>query len=141
MGALVSESRLITTDRDADLARQVLRSMERGGALVSRAGEGGSEDPLPGELMTILRRVLEAVAGHGSVTVSAMPEELTTVAAAALIGVSRPTLLEMVKQGRLPAHKVGSHTRLRSTDVLAFLRQERERQQAAFERLQGLLDQ
>ena len=71
------------------------------------------------------------------VSVTTMPENLTTTAAAGLLGLSRPTLMKFIREGRIPAHKVGSHHRLPSTDVLA-LREKlhRERQQAVF----GVMD-
>lgn len=141
MASLVSESKVLTTDRDAGLAQQFLGRIGADRADLSVSAGGAGQVPLPAEPESILKAVLETVARSGSVTVSAIPEELTTVSAAALIGVSRPTLMEMIKQGRLPAHKVGSHTRLRSVDVLAFLRREREEQEAAFEKLRTLLDE
>lgn len=88
---------------------------------------------LPIEVARALELVLEAMAAGQSVSVSTMPENLTTTTAAGLLGLSRPTLMKFVREGRVPAHKVGSHHRLRSADVLAFREELRlERQQAVF---------
>lgn len=74
--------------------------------------------PLPAELSEIVGQVLRVVAQGGTVTVGAMPEELTTTAAPKQLGVSRPTLMRMIKDGEISSHKVGTHTRLRTSDVL-----------------------
>lgn len=62
----------------------------------------------------------------------ATPREVTTSTAAAMLGVSRPTLMKMVKDGLLPSRKVGTHTRLLSSDVLAAKKARRARERAAF---------
>lgn len=94
----------------------------------------GQQTELPADLARVLELVLEAVAEGRPVSVSAMPENLTTTAAAGLLGLSRPTLMKFVREGRIPAHKVGSHHRLRSADVLTLKDELRlERQQAVFD--------
>ena len=45
---------------------------------------------------------------------------MTTTVAAQRIGISRPTLMKAIRSGDLPAHKVGSHFRIRTEDADAF---------------------
>lgn len=94
----------------------------------------GQDAALPVEVAKVFELVLEAMAEGRPVSVAAMPENLTTTAAAGLLGLSRPTLMKLVREGRIPAHKVGSHHRLRSADVMA-LKDELhlERQRAVFD--------
>lgn len=100
----------------------------------------GTTATLPPELSAMVTDILRIVARGGSVTVGSMPEDVTTTVAAELLGVSRPTLMKLVAEGAVPATKVGSHTRLKSADVLEFRRARLERQRAAFERLLELED-
>ncbi|MET7773635.1 helix-turn-helix domain-containing protein [Nocardia sp. NPDC005366] len=54
------------------------------------------------------------------------------------MGISRPSLMKLVREEKIPSHKVGSHTRLHSKDVLAFRRAQLEHQSKAFEELRAL---
>ena len=96
---------------------------------------------VPEELSKIVARILRIVASGGTVTVGSMPEELTTSTAAEQLGVSRPTLMKMIDRGVIPAHKVGSHTRLRTRDVMAFRTERQARRRKAFEELRALEDE
>ncbi|MEV6908461.1 helix-turn-helix domain-containing protein [Amycolatopsis sp. NPDC051071] len=138
-----------TTDRDVVLAdkrdqrqaQELANLLPRRGARFTADTGGGDETiPVPVELSQIITQVVQAVALGQTVTVSSMPEELSTTAAAKLLGISRPTLMRMVNAGDIPARKVGSHTRLRTVDVLEEQRARRQRQIAAFDELRALED-
>lgn len=95
----------------------------------------GVERAIPENLRTLLLHVLKQTAVGGAVTVRTMPDELTTTVAADMIGVSRTTLTKLIAAGEVKAHKVGSHTRLKAAEVLAFRDKKQEAQRAAFDRL------
>jgi excisionase family DNA binding protein len=69
-----------------------------------------------------------------------VPNVLTTTTAAAMLGLSRPTLMKMIADGEIPSHKVGSHHRLAAEDVLQAKCARRHRQRAAFSALRELDD-
>lgn len=133
-------SRLLTDDRDAVLARAMLDDLGGQGdtLVVERPDRTGVA--VPPQMLQLLRRVLESVAEGQSLTITSIPEELTTSHAANMLGISRPTLMKLVRDGELPAHKVGTHTRLKSADVLAFRREQQAARRKAFEELRDLLD-
>lgn len=139
MATQVANDRLFTTDRDAEQAMAVLHDLRgvEGELAVSRQAHTSA---IPDEIGRILQQVLETIARGGTINVTSMPDELTTSAAASLIGVSRPTVVKMVSQGELAARKVGSHTRIATSEVMRFLTERHERQVAAFAELRELLD-
>lgn len=93
---------------------------------------------LPAELVGLVNRVLTAVARGERITVGTVPDELTTSVAATQLGISRPTLMKLIAAGEIPSHKVGSHTRVRTDDVVAFRKARLGRQRAAFDELRAL---
>ncbi|ONM50777.1 hypothetical protein B0T44_08960 [Nocardia donostiensis] len=93
---------------------------------------------LPPELATLVLELVDLIGRGCTVTVGSIPNEVTTTVAARMLNMSRPSLMKLVREGRIPAHKVGSHTRLYSKDVLAFRRSQLERQSKAFDELRAL---
>lgn len=125
-------SAILTGERETALARDVLQSLDGPTGELSVARDSEAPQPLPPELGRLLQNVLESIASGSSITVRALPDELTTSTAASVLGVSRPTLMKMIKNGEIPAHKVGAHTRLMRDDVTAARRARRERERTAF---------
>lgn len=86
---------------------------------------GGTEIHLAGGASRAVRRLLERLAAGEQVQLVSADAELTTRQAAELLSISRTYLVRLVDEGRIPAHMVGSHRRLKAADVLAY-RRERE---------------
>lgn len=101
----------------------------------------GESVEMPAELTALIAQILDLISRGCTVTVGGLPNEVTTTVAAKMLGVSRPTLMKLVNEGRLPSHKVGSHTRLFSRDVLAHKEIQRAAQRKAFDRLRELEDE
>lgn len=93
------------------------------------------------DIQEIIHQVIAVLADGGSVTIGGMPDVITTTTAAGLLGMSRPTLMKLVRSGELSSVQVGRHTRLKRDDVLAFRRQRLEHQRDALNELLELEDQ
>ena len=141
MTTLTARHDVVTIDEqdehDAATALEHGGHASTGARLVLKATDGREID-LPDRIQKVLRRVLTAVSTGTTVSVQRLPAELTTTNAAAELGISRPTLMRLVDAGKLPAHKVGTHTRLKTRDVLQFKRDRLLAQRAAFDELQRL---
>lgn len=98
----------------------------------------GSEQILPAHLQEVLLDTLKALAGSGEVSIGKMPDELTTTVAADTLGVSRPTLMKWVEEGKIASYKVGSHSRFKRDDVLDLKKQRVKAQRDAFAELRAL---
>lgn len=125
---------LLADAHDAERARAVVATLAGADASLS-VTRGDQTEQLPRDLHALLLEVLRAVASGSTVTVTSTPPEVTTSTAAAMLGISRPTLMKLIKNGHMPAHKVGTHTRLRTDDVLRVKRERRERERAAYREL------
>src|SRR5262249_29697791 len=79
---------------------------------------GGQMMPIPSALAGLMRAVIEGVSRGSTVTIHSLPRELTTTTAAKMLGISRPTLMKLIAEEKLPAHRVGSHTRVLASDVI-----------------------
>lgn len=75
---------------------------------------------LPAAAAEAVRHLLVELASGASVHVLADEAELTTQEAADLLGISRTYLVRLIDDGKVPAHLVGTHRRLRAADVLAY---------------------
>ncbi|MGC5617422.1 helix-turn-helix domain-containing protein [Georgenia sp. Z1491] len=89
-------------------------------------------------LSEFLRQAIEAIASGADVTFQSVPEVVSTTVAARMLGISRPTLMKHIRNGDLASHQVGSHTRLRSADVVEFRSARSSRQRDAFAELRDL---
>lgn len=88
------------------------------------------EVEIPEHVYRILRDVVEAMHRNLAITLVPQTMTLTTQQAADLLGVSRPTVVKYLEEGRIPFQRVGSHRRVLLVDVLAFQGQRREQQRA-----------
>lgn len=90
---------------------------------------------LPALLVPRLLDMLRATTEGREVDLVARDAELTTVQAARLLNVSRPFVIKLLEEGKLPCRKVGSHRRIRTADVMAYKAAEARKSEAAFDRM------
>jgi excisionase family DNA binding protein len=88
---------------------------------------------LPVELYRLLRQVVGALQQGLAVTVAPSTKTLTTQQAAELLGVSRPTLVKLLDENKIPFERAGSHRRILLRDLLDYRERRRAEQYAALE--------
>ncbi|GAB3818242.1 helix-turn-helix domain-containing protein [Micromonospora zhanjiangensis] len=100
----------------------------------------GDRVELPAEIHGVLRQVVEALRQGLAVTVAPRTMTLTTQQAADLLGVSRPTVVKLLDDGRIPFDRTGTHRRILLPDLLAYRERRRAEQYAALEETSVSID-
>lgn len=137
--ALRQETYLPDTDGDVDAVSHFLHLHDDGARDQPRSRyfltgtEPDDRVELPAEIYRVLRQVVEALHQGHAVTVVPVTQTLTTQQAADLLGVSRPTVIKLLDEGRIPYDRNGTHRRILLRDLLAYRDRRRAEQYAAIE--------
>lgn len=83
---------------------------------------------IPRVALEMLVDILKATSQGKPVTIIPIDTEMTTGAAADLLGCSRPFVVKLLEQGEIPFTKVGRHRRLKFEDVMAYKKRMKARQ-------------
>jgi excisionase family DNA binding protein len=90
---------------------------------------------LPPAVYEVLSQVIAAMRAGRAITVAPLAQRLTTQEAADLLGVSRPTLIKLLEDGRIPFEQPGRHRRIRLDDLLAYRDRRRNERSKALDEL------
>lgn len=96
--------------------------------------------PLTRELADVLLVVAETLSKGRAVTVAPYDTSLTTQQAADMLGVSRPTLVKLLEEGRMAYRKVGRHRRIMLADVQEYAKGRHAEALARFDALSSETD-
>lgn len=122
---------LYTPDRDSQNVKEIddLRAEQEGVAkLVSASGEVRE---LPHSEYKVVEDLLSFMDRDIRVELLPVHTQLTTQEAAGVLGVSRPHLVKLLEDGKIPYYKVGKHRRIRLDELLVYKeRRDSERREA-----------
>lgn len=112
----------------------LLRGLEGCGETPRLIGPDGTIVELPIEIHAILVRVAQELEAGNGVNVIPVSAVLTTAQAAEMLNVSRPHVVKLLDQGKLPHHMAGTHRRIKVGDLLEYRnRRDHERSDALAE--------
>jgi len=137
---MLTYRQLPPSEREAVIARtskQLLSQYAREDqSLTVQVMDADHEEPieLPAGAVTLLLDILGAMASGQGVTIIPEDAELTTVQAADILHVSRPFLIKLLNEGKIPYRRVGKHRRSRMEDVMNY-------KQAIDQHREAVLDQ
>ncbi len=118
----------IPSETAAQEAEVAVRALEHfvGGTLPLRLSVGDMAVPvaIPTEAVALLVRILAHMANGDAVALVPIQAEVTTQQAADLLHVSRPYLIKLLEEGKLPYRRIGSHRRIPLRNLLAYKRQD-----------------
>ena len=85
---------------------------------------------IPLKALKLLALMLRALSQGRPVSIVAGATELTTQAAAEMLGCSRPFLIKLLEEGKIPFTTVGRHRRIKVEDVIIYKKKQKADQKA-----------
>jgi len=85
-----------------------------------RFGDSKQIIEIPLKAYRFLHAILSSMAEGKSVILLPTDSELSTQEAAELLNVSRPHIVKLLEEEKIPHHKVGSHRRIQLKDLLKY---------------------
>ena len=104
----------------ASAAKQNEQASGRARVKAKLVGPKGEVIELPDVVFNLLRQIVSYLAQGKAIRIIPVGMELTTQAAANLLNISRPHLVKLVDDGKIPFKRVGTHRRIRFADLMAY---------------------
>lgn len=83
---------------------------------------------IPLKALKLLADILKATSQGKLISVVPIATEMTTQAAAEMLGCSRPHLVKLLEEGQIPFAKVGKHRRVKYEDLVKYKKQMKKKQ-------------
>jgi excisionase family DNA binding protein len=112
---------------------EAYRALRRTGAQL--VGPDGHSKELPLSFYNFLVRLISDLAAKRSVAIIHAESTLTTVEACQILGVSRQHLVNLLEEGAIPFHKVGTHRRIYAGDLFRYKEERDKRRRKAISEL------
>ncbi len=85
---------------------------------------------IPLKALKLLAHMLRTLSEGRAVSIVAGATEMTTQAAAEMLGCSRPFLVKLLEEGKMPFTTVGRHRRIKVEDVIKYQKLQKANQKA-----------
>ena len=90
--------------------------------------ETGEKITIPKSALSLLGTILKAMSQGNPISIVPIATEVTTQSAADMLSCSRPHLVKLLEEGKIPYTKVGKHRRIMFEDVIKYKQQMKEAQ-------------
>lgn len=139
MNALAKVPPHIPSEQEIEVARESSRLLAaylgKGETARVRVIDGDKDITLPVSALHMLVDILNNMAQGNAVTMVPVNAELTTQQAADFLNVSRPHLVKLLEDGKLPFRLVGTHRRVPFKELLAYQQIANEKSRKAADEL------
>jgi excisionase family DNA binding protein len=135
MATLIPENfeTVAPSEADARLARESSRllaahKLGKRSSVRIRIEDGDETEPVivPASAVRLFLHLLTEMSQGNAVTLIPTHAELTTQQAADLLNVSRPYVVKLLDEGKIPSRTVGKYRRVRFDDLMAYKRKDDE---------------
>ena len=93
---------------------------------------------IPLSALRLLAKILKEISRGNPISIVPIATEMTTQAAAELLGCSRPHFVRLLEEGKIPYTKVGKHRRIKYEDVVIFKKEMKAKQRNKIRELMQL---
>jgi len=90
---------------------------------------------IPISALKLLVKVLEEISKGNPISIVPLATEVTTQATAEILGCSRPHVVKILEEGKIPYTKVGKHRRVQYEDVINYKKQMKKKQKSDIQKL------
>lgn len=90
--------------------------------------ETGEKIKIPLSALKLLGDILKAMGQGKLISLVPIATEVTTQAAAEILGCSRPHLVKLLEDGRIAFTKIGKHRRIKFDDIMKYKKQMKQQQ-------------
>lgn len=144
MSTTIDRDRLVPpplNDRETEMVRIAERMImacldhSRAATITIESDDGSSPSvQVPPQVLRVLGQTLGLMARHQPIMLAPEKQELSTVEAANYLNVSRPFLIKEIEAGRLVHRMVGTHRRVKFSDLMDYAKAMRAKQQEALDK-------
>lgn len=117
--APTQEESALAKESGRQLAR-MLSKHPKDATINVRAQDSDESITIPVAAFRMLSEILNQMAQGNAVTLIPVHAEMTTQEAADLLNVSRPFLIQLLENKTIPHRKIGTHRRVRFSDLIAY---------------------
>jgi excisionase family DNA binding protein len=93
---------------------------------------------IPLSALKLLADILKEISQGNPISIVPIATEVTTQAAAEMIGCSRPHIVKLLEEEEIPYTKVGKHRRIKYEDIIKYKKAMKMRQKKNIQRLMEL---
>ena len=109
---------------------------------ISLHGNNETEElVLPQHIVQILQSALSETAEGNAVNLMSVNRELGTQEAADILNVSRPYVVKLMEENKIPHYKVGTHRRVLARDIFAYKQKMAQKRKQTLDELAALSQQ
>ncbi|MFO0927369.1 MAG: helix-turn-helix domain-containing protein [Gemmataceae bacterium] len=128
------------SEADARLAQEssrilATRKLSKRASVRLRIDDETEEVLVPASAVRLLLHALTEMSQGNAVTLIPTHAELTTQQAADLLNVSRPYVVKLLDEGKIPSRTVGKYRRIRFDDLMAYKRKDDDARAEVLDRL------